>query len=125
MGLTPIAARIVADGRLTKIKVIHMTAISRRLRTITRVLIYGCLFVGFTYDRFGQDFSDGPDMQVPRWQHTATLLQNCQVLIAGGGNHGYEGDTRLAERFDPQTNNSFEPERFRFRLALLKVRQHC
>ncbi len=71
------------------------------------MLIYGCLVVGFTYDAFGQDFSDGPDMQVPRWQHTATLLQNCQVLIAGGGNHGYEGDTRLAERFDPQTNQFF------------------
>ena len=36
------------------------------------------------YDPPTQTFIDLGDTHVPRYQHTATMLQNGQVLIAGG-----------------------------------------
>src|SRR4030067_2777245 len=46
-------------------------------------------------------FTNTGDMNEPRDGHTATLLKNGQVLIAGGWNQS--GRTSTAELYDPQT----------------------
>ena len=40
-------------------------------------------------------------MKVPRWRHTATLLADGTVLVAGGMNSGWP---QAAERYNPATN---------------------
>ncbi|MPZ97897.1 MAG: hypothetical protein GEU80_00950 [Dehalococcoidia bacterium] len=44
-------------------------------------------------------FASGPRLGVPRWRHTATLLQDGRVLVAGGGN----APLASAEIIDPST----------------------
>lgn len=36
------------------------------------------------YDPDSKTFYTGPDMTIPRWEHTATLLKTGEILVAGG-----------------------------------------
>jgi len=67
------------------------------------------LIVGFgeKYDTTGGTFTKGTLMSVPRVFHTATLLQDGRVLVAGGDNR-YTTTYDSAEIFDPSTN-AFTP----------------
>ena len=47
-------------------------------------------------------------MLVPRWKHTATLLENGKILIVGGQNDS--GVLNSAEIFDPVKGESEEVE---------------
>ncbi|MEO5886197.1 MAG: kelch repeat-containing protein [Anaerolineales bacterium] len=53
------------------------------------------------FDPETNTFTPTSDMNAPRNGHTATLLPNGQVLIAGGWNQS--GRTSTAELYDPQT----------------------
>jgi Kelch motif/Galactose oxidase, central domain len=55
------------------------------------------------YDPLSGTWSSTADMMAPRWAHTATLLQDGNVLVAAGV--GVESDaSNAAELFDPATN---------------------
>lgn len=58
------------------------------------------------FDPVTQTFSEGPAMTEPRLSHTATLLADGRVLIAGGSGEG--GQRRSAEIYDP-VDESFTP----------------
>jgi hypothetical protein len=68
------------------------------------------LVVGFaeTYDTPGGIFKSPTQMNVPRVFHTATLLQDGKVLIAGGDNRYSITAYDSAEIFDPSTG-TFTP----------------
>jgi len=51
------------------------------------------------YDPVSNTWSSGPDMQQPRHDHTAVLLQNGEVLIAGSADAA--ADNAAVERYDP------------------------
>jgi uncharacterized repeat protein (TIGR03803 family) len=56
-----------------------------------------------------QTWATNSPLNVPRWAHTATLLNNGQVLIAGGLIYNMNGDqesTNSAELYDPATGTS-------------------
>lgn len=67
------------------------------------------------FDPATQTFTLLSDMNEPRNGHTATLLPNGQVLIAGGW--GRNGRTSTAEIFDPQTG------RFEYTGSMMAPRQ--
>src|SRR5208337_1108177 len=57
------------------------------------------------YDPSTGTFSAGPSMTYPRYGHTATLLSDGTVLIAGGCGTGLTPDcTNTAEIYDPVAN---------------------
>ncbi len=56
------------------------------------------------YDPTTGAFTDIGNMNVPRFLHTATLLPNGQVLIAGGQYGNGTSSTNQAELFDPSKN---------------------
>jgi N-acetylneuraminic acid mutarotase len=58
------------------------------------------------YDPVSNTWSAGPDMTTTRYAHTATLLQNGKVLIAGGLTDGSAPSN--TELYDP-TTNTFTP----------------
>jgi hypothetical protein len=60
------------------------------------------------YDPTANEFSLVGDMSVPRRVHTATLLTNGMVLVAGGYGNGSELAITNADLFDPN-NNVFVP----------------
>jgi hypothetical protein len=55
------------------------------------------------YNEDTQQFSTTASLQVPRAGHTATLLQDGRVLIAGGRTGGAQEFPSLLEIYDPQT----------------------
>jgi hypothetical protein len=60
----------------------------------------------YIYDPATQTLKTQPDMPVPRDFHTATLLRDGRVLIAGGYNEDWDGGPRIfsaAELYDPTT----------------------
>lgn len=56
------------------------------------------------YDPTTGAFTEIGNMNVPRFLHTATLLPNGQVLIAGGQYSNGTNSTNQAELFDPSQN---------------------
>jgi hypothetical protein len=56
------------------------------------------------YDPQTDSWSDAPPMAAARTLHTATLLPDGDVLVAGGGGDG-SGDLRSAELYDPAANS--------------------
>jgi hypothetical protein len=58
-----------------------------------------------TYDSTSDTFSSTSPMSTPRNGHTATLLPNGKVLIAGGAINSGNNATNSAELFDPATGN--------------------
>ena len=55
------------------------------------------------YDPVGDTWTETPEMNHSHVYHTAALLQDGSVLIAGSGDGGYDGSP-AAERYDPASN---------------------
>ncbi|HWU42707.1 MAG TPA: kelch repeat-containing protein, partial [Bdellovibrio sp.] len=66
------------------------------------------LFTGCNQKESGEHFKLGPSLNIPRASHSATLLKDGRVLIAGGFTMGHpqfpKGDVVQAEIYDPKTN---------------------
>src|SRR6266545_3864595 len=56
---------------------------------------------GEVYDPASNTWSPTRSLRIPRWRHTATLLADGTVLVAGGLSSGGIGWPRDAEQFDP------------------------
>ncbi|MCK9365151.1 MAG: DUF1566 domain-containing protein [Syntrophales bacterium] len=71
----------------------------------TNVNITDVLATAELYDPASRTFTLTGSMNVPRWGHTATLLPDGKVLIAGGYNYTSGSHTNLdsAELYDPAT----------------------
>jgi Bacterial Ig-like domain (group 2)/Kelch motif/Galactose oxidase, central domain len=56
------------------------------------------------YDPLSNNWSRGPDLLQERNRHTATLLADGKVLVAGGADMSHPNATASAELYDPSTN---------------------
>ena len=63
---------------------------------------YCCALNAELYDTVTGLFTDTGSMAAARKGHTATLLNNGDVLIAGGSGGGYPGAVATAEIYHPE-----------------------
>jgi hypothetical protein len=106
----PSARNFTATGDMTTARYLHTAT----LLPSGKVLIAGgssivnggtSLGIAELYDPATRSFAGTGDMAVARRGHTATLLRDGKVLIAGGVSNDGGGSLASAEVYDPSTGN--------------------
>lgn len=106
--------RFVRTGDMTIARVNHVATLLKDGRVlitgghsadVIKLIDYGYLSSAEIYDSKTGKFAKISDMNEKRTHHTATLLQDGRVLIAGGFPSGIKGcKLASAEIYDPKTN---------------------
>ena len=79
------------------------TKVRHHSHLVTAALICMVLGLGLTLPQVAWGWTKTGDLNEGRVNHTATLLDNGKVLVAGGSNPSGSGPLGTAELYDPAT----------------------